>query len=200
VVLRQQLFPAMTDTEKHENRGRKWKRPGCIVRAFYAFLILYLINAAIVLIPATINAAKWRSHHIESYEIMVKNSPSLFQYSSTRLAVSDGQVIETEYCHNDYDNGELKCTSDYPVPAGIEPEVRNRIEGLFASIRNCAWAFPLYICHGIEYDSEYGYPKSGIWSFTLHAHGSYSMEVLSFEPLEWPINESSAEGRPRRSS
>src|SRR5690242_1025521 len=102
----------MTDNEKHENRGRKWKRPGCIALAFYAFLIAYLINAAIVLIPATIHAAKWQSQQIDSYEMMVKNSPGLFQYSSTRLVVSDGQVIETGYCHNDYDNGELKCASE----------------------------------------------------------------------------------------
>jgi hypothetical protein len=173
----------MTENEKHENRGRKWKRPGCIALAFYAFLIPYLINAAIVLIPAVIHAVKWQSHHIDSYEISVHRSNTFL--GNNRTVVSDGEIIETEYCFEGFGE-DSECSAQNSKPIVPEQANHNTVEALFSSIRDCAWGFPLYVCRGIEYDSVYDYPKSGIWVFTLHAHGSYSIEVLSFEPFPWP--------------
>jgi hypothetical protein len=154
-------------------------------------LIFYALNAGRLLIPYWINHAKWDRQQIDSYEIVIDYVAYAPTSGNNRLVISDGVLVEAEHCFPEFESSGI-CAEPYPSSRVIDSSHEDlTIDGLFRQIKRCITGFLLYTC-SFQYNAQYGYPEMASIGSRRHAHGSDYMEVLNFEPLDSPIDKSSA--------
>lgn len=155
----------------------KPRRPRWIMGCLWiiaVIAIIYVGNAAWLLIPNMINRAKWERQSITDYEFQYEVSGCECIFGDWKKVVNNDMVVEVQH---------EKCEEGKCDPTRFN----DTLEESFDIPALCLWYFPLQNC-SYRYNAEYGYPaqinQSGCnWPMLVSDCG-INIEIIDFTPLD----------------